>query len=1007
MNKFFKIFILTVFVLIISGFLFSHKVSAVCTQDPEFCIKVTWVPSAISVPWNNLSSGLLFTGTYTYTHDSGVTDVYTGDCVAPPQNGSNCAVNFGQATDYYTAYGPNNKFDAIAPVCGTWDSTSAPTYTLSGSYDAPASGVSGSSGINVAGGTCTVTSGDTCNVPISDNADNTRSCVSPIYTPPAPTPVTVTPHYGEGGSGTPLTPQSVLPGTPVDFDLTINSGHSFSPADVEIFGECTPGGYVASTSIYSATINNNCTINFSFPTIPTLSCAHDTNQAEPIYPNAGAKFRATGGIGTYSWSYSATPVASNATTGIEVWPAWTDSGTKTATVTSGAQQASCTVYITPAVTPINGLCATPEIHNNCASGVLGSTAEYSNSYQWWCNSPNGGTNDLCTEYKDVMSGTLSPSSSTCYIPAGGTTCTKLLTWTTSSPVAISAVTSATGTPSPGPSANNSSYTFTIPYNNGVESIFYLYNNGVWLAQASVAPYCVAGTEWDGNSCEIVANPLPDLTASAPTPNIATVNVARTFSSDISNIGGASSGVSFTYSFQLASAANGGGTIATLTPTATTPALGASLSRSVTSPSHTFTTAGTYSVRACADLPPQPNGVITESSELNNCSAWTNVTVSATAGTVTGYHDAYSGTVVASQCRADGWAAYSADLGLDLNIKILSDGVQVATGVASTYRGDLETAGVCTGGTCSFWINLSGLISNGTNHTITAQAQNPSTNAWVTLPASPKTINCTAPTTGTLTASNCTIAENGSSCNTALTWTTANPVGTSNITSNTPSSNTIITTGDNGTNFSASVPYSSRTFFLNNNSVPLTSATATATCVTGTSWDGSKCAVSAPTCTPTPSFNGSVSETTVTYGGAYTVSCDYGVISDSILPDVGSGTCSWNGFVSTVANFNCAAGYIPGTFENGCIINNSAPTYPYCSSTDVIKDGDLTVTAPPFGSPIAGSCGAPAIHYNCASPTPSINNNNGISSWTWTCPGQSGGSPASCVEAKKKPVIIED
>src|SRR3989339_50954 len=258
MNKFFKIFILTVFVLIISGFLFSHKVSAVCTQDPEFCIKVTWVPSAISVPWNNLSSGLLFTG----------------------------------------------------------------------SYNAPASGVSGSSGINVAGGTCTVTSGDTCNVPISDNADNTRSCVSPIYTPPAPTPVTVTPHYGEGGSGTPLTPQSVLPGTPVDFDLTINSGHSFSPADVEIFGECTPGGYVASTSIYSATINNNCTINFSFPTIPTLSCAHDTNQAEPIYPNAGAKFRATGGIGTYSWSYSATPVASNATTGIEVWPAWTDSGTK-------------------------------------------------------------------------------------------------------------------------------------------------------------------------------------------------------------------------------------------------------------------------------------------------------------------------------------------------------------------------------------------------------------------------------------------------------------------------------------------------------------------------------------------------------------------------------------------------------------------------------------------------------------------------------------------------------
>jgi hypothetical protein len=111
-------------------------------------------------------------------------------------------------------------------------------------------------------------------------------------------------------------------------------------------------------------------------------------------------------------------------------------------------------------------------------------------------------------------------------------------------------------------------------------------------------------------------------------------------------------------------------------------------------------------------------------------------------------------------------------------------------------------------------------------------------------------------------------------------------------------------------------------------------------------------------------------------------------------------------VGTRANFNCNAGFTPGTFSNSCVINNSAPTYPYCSSVDAITN-KLTVTAPPVGSPIPGSCGAPEKHYECASPAKSINNNNGISSWTWTCPGQDGGKEDLCEELKKKPVIIED
>jgi len=55
----------------------------------------------------------------------------------------------------------------------------------------------------------------------------------------------------------------------------------------------------------------------------------------------------------------------------------------------------------PTPTPINGSCSVPPTHYNCSSGVLGSTTEYSDKWQWWCNGTNEGTNQLCTEYKAV------------------------------------------------------------------------------------------------------------------------------------------------------------------------------------------------------------------------------------------------------------------------------------------------------------------------------------------------------------------------------------------------------------------------------------------------------------------------------------------------------------------------------------------------------------------------------------------------------------------------------
>ena len=91
-------------------------------------------------------------------------------------------------------------------------------------------------------------------------------------------------------------------------------------------------------------------------------------------------------------------------------------------------------------------------------------------------------------------------------------------------------------------------------------------------------------------------------------------------------------------------------------------------------------------------------------------------------------------------------------------------------------------------------------------------------------------------TGTLTASNCTIAVNASSCNTNLVWDTVNPVGTSAVT--TPTNITV-----KSANSSTGTPYSvysgSRMFYLYNDGVELSSTKATASCNTSISyWDSS-------------------------------------------------------------------------------------------------------------------------------------------------------------------------
>ena len=110
----------------------------------------------------------------------------------------------------------------------------------------------------------------------------------------------------------------------------------------------------------------------------------------------------------------------------------------------------------------------------------------------------------------------------------------------------------------------------------------------------------------------------------------------------------------------------------------------------------------------------------------------------------GYHDAAEGIQNQFSCVAEGWAADPNDRDIDLNVRILSDGVEVAQTVADAFRQDLDEAGVCPGGMCSFSVNLWGLIASETEHSITIQAQDAQTGEWADLSNTPKMLTCIGP-----------------------------------------------------------------------------------------------------------------------------------------------------------------------------------------------------------------------------------------------------------------------
>ncbi len=100
----------------------------------------------------------------------------------------------------------------------------------------------------------------------------------------------------------------------------------------------------------------------------------------------------------------------------------------------------------------------------------------------------------------TMSGTLTLSSPSCSIAAGASSCNVRLTWSTSHPIDISAVTSSY------PNANfiiahanaGGPIACSVPYSSRK---FYLYNNQEQLAAIVATSDCASGTVWNGSTCQ--------------------------------------------------------------------------------------------------------------------------------------------------------------------------------------------------------------------------------------------------------------------------------------------------------------------------------------------------------------------------------------------------------------------------------------------------------------------------------------------------------------------------
>jgi hypothetical protein len=646
--------------------------------------------------------------------------------------------------------------------------------------------------------------------------------------------------------------RSVNHGSTTTFTVTPSTGYTASVA-----GTC--GGTLSGTTYTTNAITANCTVIAS-ATINTYT----------VTPSYGAHINSVTPNTPQAVNYNSTTAFSiNVFDGYSPSVAGTCGGTLSGTTyTTNAITANCTVIISATLLPScsfgpsgytkcadeNGTCAftgNANVAYGCYSSFnyLPVASSTSCSYTIF-GDPFEGIYKACF-YKSVT-GTLTPTTGSCTIALGASTCTTnpTLTWTTTNPVATSAVTAAlVGSYAAVNVSGNSgsqSTSFVVPYPSRT---FYLYNGGLELASSTITASCASGV-WDTNTNKCVQQ-------YTVTPSTADSNgsISPNTPQTVNSNGTTSFTVTASDGYLKTVGGTCGGTLSPVdqyTSTYTTNAITANCTVILSS------TARTFSV-----LP-----------------------LIAGSGTVAPTTCVFGTTVTPVCTPSTGYTTTSCDPSFTCNTDLSNLNIARATFTAIPYTLTIPASGGTGsgtyGGTAAGSVNYGTAVSVTATPTVTAPTSGSKFLSWV---ASGAASACNGQTTspcaftmtgvasvqatyglitGTLTptTSSCTIAAGASTCTTnpTLTWATTNPVGTSAVTAALVGSNAAVNVSGNSGSQSTSfvVPYPSRIFYLYNNGIQLATSTITASCAAGT-WDGTKC--SQLTVTPSAGANGTISPAT--------------------------------------------------------------------------------------------------------------------------------------------------
>jgi hypothetical protein len=253
--------------------------------------------------------------------------------------------------------------------------------------------------------------------------------------------------------------------------------------------------------------------------------------------------------------------------------------------------------------------------------------------------------------------------------------------------------------------------------------------------------------------------------------------------------------------------------------------------------------------------------------------------------------------------------------------------------------------------------------------------------------------------GSLTASNCTIAFGASSCNTNLVWSINNTEAVPSAITSSGMADITLSTPIIGNSYSGTKSYTftspaTRTFYLyNNGEPPLATATATAT-VSNTlplgNLDGADC----------NSFGGwaydsDTSSTSISVG-----------LYDG-MPPTGTlvGTYPADIYRSDVNDYFGITGNHGFSFQTPASLKDNVAHSLYVYAIDssggtnaLIGNSPTSMTCS-SGIPPSEPCSSPAVHYLCGDGSSGTNQISSPSKWVWTC------GTTSCSE-KKTPGYIE-